>query len=189
MPDDTLLCWRTKTTVREVRDWLAANDRAAIGRFLWNRFDERYFAPINALTLIQKNGFAIMAVSCLVIEALEAFRRGWESSHGKSELAFCSFFDREHEFQVFKGYAQPFYRNVRCGILHQAETTGGWTITLIPGRPLFDPASLRINADEFHSALARALKAYSDGVAASEPAEEIWHDCVSKLKATIKNCG
>jgi hypothetical protein len=189
MPDSTILCWRNQTTVKQLRDWIAAGNRVAIADFLWNRFDERYFAPIHALSLIQKNGFAIMAVSCLVIEALEAYHRGWESSHGRSELAFCSFMDREAEFHVFKGRAQDFYRHVRCGILHQAETTGGWTITLMPGKPLFDSAELRVQADEFHGALARTLKAYTDAIASSTQTAETWQNCVAKLKATIKNCG
>lgn len=189
MPDDTLLCWRTQTTVREVNGWLRAGDKAAIGSFLWNRFDERYFAPFKPLTISERNGFMIMATCCLVIEALEAFRQGWESSEGRSQLAFCSFLDREAEFHVFKGYAQPFYKHVRCGILHQAETTGGWTITLMPGRPMFDAAELRIQADEFYGALGRSLKSYADAITKSTPTDEIWEKCVTKLRATIKNCG
>jgi len=189
MPEDTLLCWRTQTTVRQVKGWLAANDSAAIGSFLWNRFDERYFAPFSPLTITERNGFMIMATCCLVIEALEAFRQGWESSEGRSQLAFCSFLDREPEFHVFKGYAQPFYWHVRCVIIHQDETTGCWTITLIPVRPMFDAAELRIQADEFHKALARSLKAYTDAITRSAPADEIWQKCVTKLTATIKNCG
>lgn len=189
MSDSTLLSWREQTTVKQVKDWISEDNRAAIADFLWTRFDERYFTPFEPLTISERNGFMIMATCCLVIEALEAFRQGWESSEGRSQLAFCSFLDRETEFHVFKGYAQPFYKHVRCGILHQAETTGGWTITLMPGRPMFDAAELRIQADEFHMALARSLKAYTDAIGSSLPTDETWEKCVTKLKATIKNCG
>lgn len=189
MPEDTLLSWRKQTTVKQVKDWIVADDRAAIADFLWTRFDERYFAPFKPLTISDRNGFMIMAACCLVIEALESFRQGWESSEGKSQLAFCSFLDRETEFHVFKGYAQPFYKHVRCGILHQAETTGGWTITLMPGKPLFEPKELRIQADEFRAVLARSLKAYTDALATSGPTDEIWKNCVAKLNVTIRNCG
>jgi hypothetical protein len=176
MPDDTLLCWQTRTTVREVKDWLRSNDAAAIASFLWNRFEERYFGPFKPLTILEGNGFMIMAACCLVIEALEAFRQGWESTDGKSRDAFRSFFDRETEFHVFKGYAQPFYTHVRCGILHHAETTGGWTTTLMPGKPMFEPRELRIQADEFREALARSLKAYTSALATSGPTDEIWKE-------------
>lgn len=189
MPDDTILCWRNQTTVREVKDWVVANDTAAIADFLRNRFDERYFAPIRALTIAQRNGFMVMAVCCLVVEALEAFHQGWESSENKSQLAFCTFLDREREFHVFKGNAQAFYKNVRCGVLHQAETTGGWTITLIPGEPLFDANTLRIQADEFHNALSRSLNNYTGAIKTANPQDEIWKRCVTKLHAIIKNCG
>lgn len=189
MPDDTILCWRTGATVRDVRDWLAANDMVATSDFLWNRFDERYFVPFKTLNIKQRNGFMIMAVCCLVIEALEAFHQGWESSEGRSQLAFCSFFDRENEFHVFKGNAQQFYRHVRCGILHQAETTGGWTITLMPGVTLFDVQSKRIQADEFQSAVERALKGYTDAMKGATSGDDIWKKCKVKLSAIIKNCG
>ncbi len=188
MPDDTILCWRTKETVRNVKDWLAKGDAAAVAAFLQNRFDERYFVPINALTITQRNGFMTMAISCLVIEALEAFHQGWPSSDGKSQLAFCNFFDRWKEFHVFKGNAQAFWKNVRCGILHQAETTGGWSITLMPGTPIFDGGKLRIQADEFHAAVARSLKSYTDQIKQANTADEIWKKCTVKLKAIVNNC-
>jgi hypothetical protein len=186
MPDETILCWRTGATVRDVRRLLTANDTAATSAFLWNRFQERYFVPFKALTITERNGFMIMAVCCLVIE--EAFHQGWESSKDKSQLAFCSFFDRESEFHVFKGYAQQFYKHVRCGILHQAETTGGWTITLMPGAMLFDPQSKRVQADEFQAAVERALKGYTDAINAATGGDEIWKKCKAKLSAIIKNC-
>ncbi len=192
MPDDTILCWRTQTKVEDVKGWIAANNRRAkraVANFLWDRFDERYFAPFKPLSISDRNGFMIMAACCLVIEALEAFRRGWESSEGKSQCAFCSFLDRATEFHVFKGYSQPFYKHVRCGILHQGETTGGWTITLKPREPMFKREKRRIQADKFRAALARSLKAYTRALATSRPTDKIWKNCAAKLKATIKNCG
>jgi hypothetical protein len=62
-------------------------------------------------------------------------------------------------------------------------------ITLMPGKPMFEPADLRVQADEFHAALARALKAYTDTIARSVATDDIWQKCVAKLNATIKNCG
>jgi hypothetical protein len=190
MADDTILCWRTSTTVAQVKAWFTADDSRTIGDFVWNRFDERYFLPFESLGLDRRNGFMTMAVCCLVIEALESFHQGWESSEGKkSQLAFCSFFDREVEFHVFKGNAQPFYKHVRCGILHQAETTGGWTTTLMPGETMLTVNRLRIQADEFRKALSRALRKYTDAVSQAGPNDEIWKNCKTKLNAIIKNCG
>ena len=39
-----------------------------------------------------------------------------------------SFFDVESAFAPFRGHVRDFYKGVRCGILHQAETTMGWRI-------------------------------------------------------------
>jgi hypothetical protein len=190
MADDTILCWRTHATVGDVKAWLATEDRTSIAEFLWNRFDERYFAPFEPLTITQRNGFMTMAVCCLVIEALESFYQGWESSEGKkSQLAFCSFLDREQDLHVFKGYGQSFYKHVRCGILHQAETTGGWNITLMPGEPLFDSKRLRVQADEFRKVLARSLTAYKCAMSQAGPNDELWKNCKTKLGAILKNCG
>jgi hypothetical protein len=69
----------------------------------------------------------MMAVSCLMIEALECFRQGWidTKERGKGAQAFRLFFDTAEPLKEFRGYAPAFYTHVRCGILHQAETTGG----------------------------------------------------------------
>jgi hypothetical protein len=84
------------------------------------RFTERYVRPANDPKC--KHGFTMMAISCLMIEALESFRRGWTKSNGKSEVAFCYFFNTNDGFKELRGHCEQFYKNVRCGILHQAET-------------------------------------------------------------------
>jgi hypothetical protein len=40
-----------------------------------------------------------MAVSGLMIDALESFRQGWPSSEGKSKAVFCLFFEASDEFK------------------------------------------------------------------------------------------
>ena len=59
------------------------------------------------------------------------------SGRGRSEEAFSSFFKEADLFKGFGGHEKKFYKNVRCGILHQAEATGRWTISR--KGPLFDP--------------------------------------------------
>ena len=57
------------------------------------------------------HGFTIMAVSCLMVESLESFCRGWEHSKGKrGELAFCHFFaalDLELYQLFYQGKGKP----------------------------------------------------------------------------------
>ena len=113
-------------TVDDYKKAVTGQDRTAVAEFLMRRFAERYIDPISGKSV---HGFTKMAVACLLVESVESFRQGWENSDRRSEAAFCYFFDEQPAFAAFRGYYAQFYRNVRCGILHQAETTGSWKIT------------------------------------------------------------
>jgi hypothetical protein len=203
-PDDTILCWTwpeelkdltpsdqdRHVTVRDCNEWLAEGHtgRSKLAAFFRQRMGERYVEPVERLEPDEKNGFPIMALSCLLIESLQTFREGWPSSDGKSAQAFCYFFGRESAFATFRGHMRGFYEHVRCGILHQGETTGGWTITRKKGVPLFEAASLRINATEFHRLLAKVIDGYADELKSQPLSSEVWQRFRKKLKAMIKNC-
>ncbi len=203
MPEDTILCWNwpkalqqllsspdeyRHVTVKDCNDWLAEADagRDKLAEFFRQRLRERYIDPVLRPSLLNENGFSIMALSCLLIETFETFQQGWDSSSGKSQLAFCNFFDRELKFHGFKGHAQSFYQNVRCGILHQGETTGGWTISLLG--PLFEAVNRRINADTFVKTLVEVIDDYVAELKREPVSADVWQKFKAKLKATIKNC-
>jgi hypothetical protein len=203
MPDDTILCWtwppalhhlltaagpNRHVTVKDCNDWLKEPDagRDKLAEFFRQRLRERYIDPVLRPSLLDENGFSIMAVSCLLVETFETFRQGWDSSNGRSQLAFCNFFDRESKFHDFKGHAQSFYQNVRCGILHQGETTGGWTIRLLG--PLFEVANRKVNADIFHKTLVQVIDDYVVQLKTEPVSADVWQKFKTKLKATIKNC-
>jgi hypothetical protein len=155
-PDDTRLS--SDVTVAHYRAMEAANDRAAIGRFVVKRFDERYFAPITSAS--QRHGLTLMAVACLVIESLECFYEGRKDSKGASQEVFEKFFERQPGLEAFgvgaKGW---FYKQVRCGILHQAEVVGGWRI--LRKGPLLDTNENTINAKKFVDLLQAAVATYA----------------------------
>jgi len=111
-------------TVADYEAACNAKDRERIADALRSRFTSRYIEPVTSGKGKPTHGFTVMAIACLMIESLETFRQGWENSDGKSKAAFCYFFDRQILFSDFRGYSAQFYKNVRCGILHQAETTG-----------------------------------------------------------------
>jgi hypothetical protein len=135
--------------------------------------------------MFYQHGFAMMASSCLLIEALESFYQGLDRSpKGMNEGMFTSFFKREAAFKKFKGTA--FYGCVRCGILHQGETTGGFTIS--KKGQLFEAASKNINACEFLSSLEKALRAYKNTLLKSNWDSEIWDNLRRKMRFIIKNC-
>ena len=132
----------SSVSVAQYRSMEEKKDREGIAEFVRMRFAERYVSPISSG---RKHGFAIMAICCLMIEALESFKQGWENTRGnavyagrqmrKSELAFHLFFQTNPGFRELVGVEHDFYVGVRCGILHQAETTNGWHIWR-KGRPV-----------------------------------------------------
>ena len=196
MPDDTILCWKSSltstghVTVADYKAWRTKGepDKVKIAEFFRKRMRERYVEPVLALDADEKNGFSIMALSCLMIETYETFRQGWPSSDNKSALAFCYFFEREDLFSAFRGRCRQFYTNVRCGILHQGETTGGWQITRENGEPLFDPTTHTVHATKFHAKMAEVIDKYRDDLSSNRLTSEIWKHFTKKMKATIDNC-
>jgi hypothetical protein len=130
-----------------------------------------------------------MAISCLMIESLESFVQGWENTNSKSEAAFCYFFDSHSQFNTFRGHFAQFYKNVRCGILHQAETTSGWKITRKKTAPLFDAtSSLTINANLFLQNLRAVLDGFCDELKTSDWNSTEWKNVRKKMKALCHNC-
>ena len=179
-PDETLLA--TGFTVADYRRAIAMRDRNRIAEAIEIRFSERYIVPA---TTGQKHGFAIIAISCLLLEALESFLRGWKKSTRQSETLFVEFLDREPEFSSFRGRGSEFFRNVRCGILHQGETTNGWRIRR--SGPLFD-GDRTINAIGFIRALERVLKRHCAELRAAHWGSKPWGKARRKMDHICHNC-
>jgi hypothetical protein len=176
-------------TVEQYKKLEAAQNKGEIAKFFVERFTERYITPINLARKKQKHGFCTMAVSCLMIEALESFWCGWPHTKDRSALAFCQFFSRCPRFHAFLGHAPDFYRHVRCGILHQAETTGGWTIHRGKGSPmLFDPNGPAIDATKFHKAVSEEITDHANLLKSEDWNSERWRNFRKKMAAVCKNC-
>jgi hypothetical protein len=132
-------------TEPEVWSWAAdiehgreTGKKPLIEKFIRHRLEHRYIEPLKGA----KSGFLIMAVSCLLIETLQSFLEGWDDSDGKSKTAFDDFFrlnadlfpNFKNSFPMVPHPKKPgknigaFYLHIRCGILHQAETTGDYSI-------------------------------------------------------------
>lgn len=159
-------------------------DRDSIAEAIRRRFTERYITPAMAKP---RHGFTMMAVSCLMIEALEGFRQGWKTSKGRSEKAFCNFFNTFEPFNVFREHAKDFYAHIRCGILHEAESRGGWRI-LRDRSPLFDTNQLTVNAECFLNTLKQVLDGYCDGLKTAGWEESEWKNARIKLDTIVRNC-
>lgn len=175
----------SSTTVKKYKEMEQEENREGIADFLAERFKERYIHPFSNVN--KKHGFGMMAVSCLMIEALESFRQGWTNSNSRSALAFCYFFDRSQYFEELRGRYQEFYKHVRCGLLHQAETTGGWRINR-KGSALLDLDKRTINATRFMENLEWEIDKYTEDLKVSEWGSPIWKNLRKKMNHICKQC-
>src|SRR5271167_928447 len=71
----------SRVTVRQYRLMENKKGRIGLAEFIEERLLERYITPLEEVPREQKNGFLMMASACLLIETLEAFYRGWPSTH------------------------------------------------------------------------------------------------------------
>lgn len=129
-------------------------------------------------TCQRRFGFAMMALDCLLIETLAQFYGGWEDSIAAQKAlkidnkCFYTKFLTKKSFvltSVFdQNTADAFYRTIRCGILHQAETKEDSTIRYYddidnsdePFTLLDDGKSLRIHWSNFHPLVLQEFEAY-----------------------------
>jgi hypothetical protein len=182
MPERTKLS--SSYTVGAYRRMEAAKDIVGIVRLLEERLRERYINPIKKSNA--KNGFAVIALGCLLLETLQCFYTGRATSDRQSRAVFKEFFARDPRFLQFHEVADDFYYGVRCGILHQGETSRGWTI--VRYGPLVDLRLKRINASRFLRELSKSLKDYSGELRDSDWSDERWQKFRAKMNAIVYNC-
>ena len=166
-------------------------DKDRIAYFVFNRLFSRYIRPYSLNNRDDKskykNGFSIMASLCLLVETLQSFKNGWGDSDKKSGKAFEEFFNNKLHFKELKQKGSIIYKNIRCGILHQGETTGGWKITR-EGQKLYDNKTNTLDAVLFAERMELSLSDYSKSLIASEWDSEIWDNFRTKMRKVIQNC-
>jgi hypothetical protein len=177
----------SKFTIEQYEQMVNDINKEGIANFVFNRLSERYLIPLEKVPLKFKNGFSLMANACLLIETYESFIQGWEDTKAP-RLPFNSFFRREEGFKDFKYDSRNFYFKVRCGILHQGETKGGWKITRKKDAPIFNKAEKTINAAKFFKELRVSLESYRELLINSDWNDPIWINCRKKISFIIENC-
>ncbi len=194
LDDGTLV----EVTTHDVDRFLSSKNTTELAKFIHDRLYYRYIRPFEyksnrkvdgreLYAYVYKNGFLVMASCCLLIETLESFYRGLNNTKGKSELLFLKFFGRDKFFSDFavRDIPTQFYKSVRCGILHQGETTGGWKITR-EGNFLLNIEKKTINATYFLKALKRSIEEYERNLRSAEWGDEIWKLAIARVRAIIR---
>jgi hypothetical protein len=152
-----------------IRTRLNANDPAAwceAVTLLRGRIGDRYLKHAGELLNHQYSGFAILAIDCAIVEALEQFRKGVpRTPHRKSDEFFRDFFLTTQFKQFFTAEtSQLFYETVRCGILHQAESNADTLVKKSTAAFVVKKTSsgkgIVINAKRFHEILEAVFEDY-----------------------------
>lgn len=168
-------------TVARYRALEASSNKHELGQFIVERFNERYFRPIEDSS--SKHGFASLAVACIVIETLESFYQGLPDTKKASKKMFSDFFARDTKLNVFASENNWFYEDIRCGILHQCETRGGWRV--LRSGSILDTKNKAINATAVLRALQDVVQQYSIQLLVDET---LWANFRKKMNAVCANC-
>lgn len=178
-------------TVSDYKRMIKQKDRDGISDFIFNRLFSRYIKPYCfdncEYQEKYKNGFAIVANLCLLIETLQSFKNGWGDSERRSKKAFEQFFSNNARFTEFNQKAASIYKNLRCGILHQGESTGGWKITR-KGQNFYDSQTATLDAVIFADRMRMALEDYRESLRNSDWDSEVWDNFRTKMRKVIHNC-
>ena len=133
---------------------------------LRERIGGRYLKHARELLNRPYSGFAILAIDCAVIEALEQFRKGVPSTpRRKSGEFFRDFFVTTRFKRFFTAKTSKlFYETVRCGILHQAESNADTLVkrstTSFVVKQTPSGTGVVINSRRFHEILETVLEDY-----------------------------
>ncbi len=173
-------------TIKNYEQFVNEKNKSAIAKMIFCRLYGRYLKPFtfenNIFKKEYKSGFAIMANCCLCIEALQSFKNGWDKTPKGGDKIFNDFFNKTITLKEFS--KKDFYKHIRCGILHQGETTGGWRIKR--GGSLLENKT--INATKFLYELHKELNLYVGELKNSEWESKILDKCRIKMQKIIENC-
>ncbi len=95
-----------------------------------DRLNGRFWEPIRILSSnINENGFAMMAFDCLLIETLLQFDLGVEITPSQNWQSYSQFLRKYFPEHFDNISSKRFYSDIRCGILHSAQTKRGSRLT------------------------------------------------------------
>ena len=179
-------------TIGDYNNLVDQQDRNGLAEFLYNRLDSRYLLPHryegDEYAKKYKNGFSMMASYCLLIETIQSFRNGWGTSDRRSGDAFKQFFMQTTNFADLKPDADEIYKHIRCGILHQGETTKGWKITRQGGSSVYTPETKTLDAIQFGVELEKELLKYASDLQGADWDSSLWDNFRVKMRKLIEQC-
>ena len=142
------------------------NWKSAVEMFR-NRICGRYFDQIEMLLNMDavKNGFASMALCCLLIDTLMQFREGFEKTpEGQNKRYYIKFLEEQFPDVFEEKTAKAFYSDIRCGIMHSGQTKNGSCLT--PDRDyvvkLLSDGILMVDVNNLYMIIRRYFEKYCE---------------------------
>lgn len=144
---------------------------------LRRRVAERFLRPMRDLArfdqedeLPNRPGFAILALDCLLIDTIMAFREGRVGTGTTSPARSFRTFLMSQRFRDFNGTdRKDFFDHVRNAILHNGETRKDWKVRIDTARLMEKNGTTRtINRRLFHAAVIREWRDLYHEIAGGE---------------------
>lgn len=130
-----------------------------------SRITERYINPADILIdhSERRFGFTILAIDCLLIETLQAFKDGNEKTQRtKGKQVFVKFLTQSINLgkHFSNKYAVEFYDSYRNGILHQAQIKKNHLVWSVGAVVHEKNGAMVINRTKFHQLLKKDFEDY-----------------------------
>jgi hypothetical protein len=121
-PRYTSLDWQSLDS-SDPKDWSKAT------QIVRDRLNGRFLRFASDCLKERDSGFVVLAIDCLIAETIQQFRDGLTDGRGRSEEMISRFLEGTQFQPHFDAEArEAFYRDIRCGLLHQAEAKRMWLI-------------------------------------------------------------
>lgn len=168
-PKFTSSRWAALNRARR-EDWRTAAD------IVKDRLDGRFLSYATEAIESPHSGFLVLAIDSLVMETIQQFRDGVIDGTGQCASLIERFLEGPRFQPEFNGNARTaYYRDIRCGLLHQAEARGLWLVrrdqkellSLLAG----PEGGYIIDVVKFHQRVQDSLQDYIDEIQA--PASEL----------------
>jgi hypothetical protein len=142
-------------------DW-----QKAVDIFL-DRIETRYLKHIDRIISHRTSGFAVLALDCTLIETLEQFRRGKQKTPNRKVETYLVAYLTGTSFKKYfdKDTARMFYRQIRCGLLHQTDAKDSQvkrTSTLPMIAYTKGKKGLVVNSKPFHQEMKEVIRQYAE---------------------------
>jgi len=174
--------WK-KLSFESEEDW-----QTGISIFI-DRVKGRFLDPIDHIDKCAFAGFAVIALDCLLIEMLQQFRAGvYRTPANQSKDFYVNFLTTTSFGEYFdERQAVLFYRQIRCGILHQAELRGSSKIATEGAMVVYssDNQGLIVNRLDFHKQLLMVLDQYASSLRDSKNVD-IREKFIKKMRSICK---